>query len=61
MSDNRCPSCQNDVSHSVRETIVALLRDGDSGTRSFDCPHCGESLSVTANVTTRLQKASALS
>ncbi len=61
MPDNRCPSCQNDVSEAVRNTLVALLRDGATGTRSFACPHCGEPLSVTARVTTRLQKDSPIS
>jgi predicted RNA-binding Zn-ribbon protein involved in translation (DUF1610 family) len=56
MQDNRCPNCENDITTSVNTTIIAMLDAGDSRPRALTCPHCTESLIVSATITRTLQR-----
>ena len=56
MQDNRCPNCENDITESVNATIIAMITEGDMRPRSLTCPHCNESLVVSATVTSSLQR-----
>ena len=56
MQDNRCPNCENDITESVKATIIAMIQDGDTQPRPLSCPHCNEALIVTATITSSLQR-----
>jgi hypothetical protein len=59
MQDNRCPNCENDITETVKATLVTMIQEGSGSMRSIACPHCGESLTVTAQVSTNLLRESA--
>ena len=59
MQDNRCPSCENDITETVNETLIDMIRAGNDRSRAVNCPHCGETLTVTARVSTALVRETA--
>lgn len=56
MQDNRCPNCENDITESVNTAVIAMIASGDAQPRALSCPHCSESLVVSAKVTSSLQR-----
>lgn len=56
MDGNRCPECQNDVSETITETLIGLIKAGNAGTAAMQCPHCGTELNVSARVTATLSR-----
>ncbi|MBS1817642.1 MAG: hypothetical protein JSU08_06920 [Acidobacteria bacterium] len=54
MADNRCPSCQNDLTSTVNDTIVAMIQADEREPRAVSCPHCGEPLVISARVTSAI-------
>jgi hypothetical protein len=53
MRDNRCPSCENDITEDLAPALVACL-DGDGGVETVTCPHCHAELSLTVAINTTL-------
>ena len=58
MRDNRCPSCDNDISEVVTSAIVSRLQAGATESDVVTCPHCGAELSLTVNIDTSLSRQS---
>lgn len=56
MQDNRCPNCENDITTTVNAAIIAMVEESDRQPRAVTCPHCGESLIVSAQVVSSLQR-----
>ena len=56
MQDNRCPNCENDISTTVTSTLISMLLDGERRSCGVSCPHCGEDLTVTAQISTSLSR-----
>jgi hypothetical protein len=54
MPDNRCPSCENDLTSEVSRAVIRSLASGEKGPASINCPHCGAELSLAIQVNTRL-------
>ena len=54
MRDNRCPTCENDISDAVNAAVVRAVTSGSEGVDSLRCPHCDAALSVTINLSTTL-------
>jgi len=54
MQDNKCPSCENDISGTVTSAIVSRLQAGASESDAVACPHCGAELTLTVNIDTSL-------
>jgi uncharacterized protein (UPF0212 family) len=54
MRENKCPSCENDISDVVTAAIVSRLTAGGSESDVVTCPHCGTELSLTVNIDARL-------
>lgn len=61
MQDNRCPNCQNDISDVVTSTVIAMLKTGERRPCTISCPHCGEELTVAAQIATTLSREPAMS
>jgi hypothetical protein len=59
MPDNRCPNCENDITETVNNTLIDMIRAGNERSQTIDCPHCGEALTVTAQVSTALLRETA--
>ena len=54
MRDDKCPSCENDISDTVTAAIVSRLQAGGSEADPIACPHCGAALLLTVSIDTRL-------
>ena len=55
MRDNRCPSCNNDLTQTVNGAIIARLQQPDDEASSVvTCPHCAADLSVAMSIRTTL-------
>ncbi|MGC4085544.1 MAG: hypothetical protein QM736_26325 [Vicinamibacterales bacterium] len=57
MRDNRCPNCKNDITSTVNAAIIAMIDDEDRAPRPIACPHCDESLVVSAQIASSLDLA----
>ena len=57
MRDNRCPSCENDLSDVITSTIIKTYRGAGPEVHTISCPHCVTELSISVDVTTRLSRA----
>ena len=56
MRDNRCPSCENDISDVVTSAIVRRLTAGESEPDVVTCPHCGTELTLTVSIDASLSR-----